>query len=149
MLADDDINLHVVDLPRLKEKHIEEMLIHSALHYKSTYMREVEDMTSILDKSQTIKSVEKGQEVRNHLYDKWQLHNVIRQIDEKVIKIIHRQCRGNPYLSLQYFVNMLQNDYLEVGPLGHVFPTAQFEKSYETGNWSSLPVPRHVCRGIQ
>ena len=51
VLADDDINLHVVDLPRLKEKQIEAMLIHSALNYKSTYMREVEGMTSILDPS--------------------------------------------------------------------------------------------------
>lgn len=47
----------------------------------------------------------------------------MQHVDEDVLRVIVSKCRGNPLLCLQYFVNMLQNRFIEVKPNGDVIPT--------------------------
>ena len=48
-------NLRIVDLPELTPGQIGELIVSSASKYKSSFMAEVQDMTKIIDPTNTIK----------------------------------------------------------------------------------------------
>ena len=46
--------------------------------------------------------------------DKWQLKYQFTSISSEVLDAIIEKCNGNPLLCLQYFVNLLQNGYINI-----------------------------------
>ena len=43
---------------------------------------------------------------------------------------------------MQYFVNLLQNDFVRVKENGHVYPAEKFFKCKMINDWTTVPVPR-------
>ena len=109
-----DLDIRIVDLPILSPEQLGQLIVANAQSYKSTYSTEVQDMTRIVDPGDTIKRPEMGAQWQEALTEKWQLHYVIKSVDADILTVISRKCRSNPLLCLQYFVNMLQNDFVRV-----------------------------------
>ena len=59
-----------------------------------------------------------------------------------ILNIIAQKCLNNPLLSMQYFVNLLQNDFVRVKENGHVYPAEKFFKCKMINDWTTVPVPR-------
>lgn len=51
-------------------------------------------------------------------------------------------CCGNPLLCLQFFVNLLHNNFLEVDAKGKIIPSKKFLQYQKINDWSTVPVPR-------
>ena len=52
------------------------------------------------------------------------------------------QCNGNPLLCMQYFVNLLQSDFIHISADGAVKTGKKFDLCYELSDWKTVPVPR-------
>jgi len=66
----------------------------------------------------------------------------MQEIDDQIMRVISSKCRGNPLLSLQYFVNMLHGGFIEISADGFVEPTEKFDYCVSINDWSMVPVPR-------
>ena len=99
-------------------------------------------MTTILDPENTIKDAESSEVWRQYYVDQYQLKTQIIGIDDTIVGIIKQNCQSNILLCLQYFVNMLQNKFVEVRENGFVMTTSKFRKCSLIGEWTSVPVPR-------
>ena len=109
-------------------------------------MEELMDMTRIVDPNNTIKSHEVGEDLRATLIQKYRLDHKIRNISPIILQIVQRKCAGNPLLCMGYFLNMLHNDFLELGKNGNLIPTEKFKLCNRIDNWTNLPVPRHSLK---
>ena len=76
------------------------------------------------------------------MIEKYQLKTQITGIDDDIVVIIAQNCQSNILFCLQYFVNMLQNKFIEVRENGFVVTTKKFRKCSLIGEWTSVPVPR-------
>ena len=43
---------------------------------------------------------------------------------------------------MQYFVNLLHNDFIRISSTGRVRGTKKFDMCYELSDWKTVPVPR-------
>lgn len=111
-----------------------------------SYIEEITNMTSIVDKNDTIKTEEQGKDWVRVLSKKWQTVNKILEIDPKIIKIVIQKCAGNPLLCLQYFVNLLQNDFIIIDNVGKVGMQPKFVTCMQLNDYSSVPVPRFAIK---
>ena len=98
----DGLGIVEKDLPHLGTQEIADIIKQNAQKYRSSYTKEMKGMTSILDNRPgfTIKTPEMGEEWRDILTKKWQLHTVMQQVDENILRVIVSKCRGNPLLCL-------------------------------------------------
>ena len=99
-------------------------------------------MTKIVDYNTTIKNDRMGEQWRTILTNKWQLAYQMTEVDPEILRVLATKCRGNPLLSLQYFSNLLHNEFLLVKPNGYVEPTDKFYLCILTNDWTKVPVPR-------
>ena len=99
----------IIELPNLTVKTLESMLLNSAEIFQKSYQDEVNKMTEILDPNSTIKDVETCRIEKERLIKKWQLQTQFKSFDERVLKVILRNCDATPLLCQQYFVNLLQD----------------------------------------
>ena len=49
---------------------------------------------------------------------------------------------------MQYFVNLLQNDFIRISSTGKVKKTPKFELCHELSDWKTVPVPRLALKQI-
>ena len=134
--------MRVVDLPRLDPTALHNILAGYALKYQSSHMSEVQKMTEIVDPKTTIKNKPDSDAWRQRLVDKWQLAVKFSQVDAAILEVICTRCNGNPLLCMQYFVNLLHNDFIRVQPDGHVKTTDKFKLCQSLNDWKAVPVPR-------
>lgn len=134
--------MHVIDLPLLTVGQISDIIVASAEYYKNSFTNEVKDMTTIFDPSNTIKDAELSEHWRTTLIEQYQLKTQILSIDEQVVEIISQNCQRNVLFCLQYFVNMLQSDFLKVMENGNVCATKKFMKCKLIDEWTTVSVPR-------
>ena len=142
MNHDKQVSLHFVDLPYLSHESLNELIMANASKYQTSYKAEIKDMTKIIDPDNTIKNEETSADWRETLMKKWQLDKLIKSVEPIICKVCVQKCGGNPTISLQYFVNLLHNDIIEVQSNGHVTPTEKFHQCYRLSDWSIVPVPR-------
>lgn len=100
------------DLPSLSEQHVNELILKSVDDYRRSHIQEVEDMIRIIDPSFEYKTEESGIAWKKKLMEEWQLHWCIKSIHPDIITIITKKCRGNPYLCLDYFRQMVHTGYV-------------------------------------
>ena len=98
-------------------------------------------MTKILDASDTIKTEEMGLNWRNKLWNDWQLNRPFKEVSPEIISVITKKCRGNPYLVLDYFRQMLHTGYIEINKRGLVIPTESFLRCQKYNDWTPLVTP--------
>ena len=77
-------------------------------------------MTKIENPNDTIKNVAASLEWKESLMEKWQLNKTYTDIDPVIVSLIQRKCRGNPYLCLDYFKQMLHNGFITVSDSGYL-----------------------------
>lgn len=65
-----------------------------------------------------------------------------KSIAPVIIDIILKQCAGNPLLSLNLFVSLLQNKFIYIKQTGQVVPLKKFTECQSLGNYVDVPVPR-------
>ena len=99
-------------------------------------------MTEIIDPQNTIKNKIDGESWRQRLTVKWQLGVKYHHIQQKILDLIVTRCNGNPLLCMQYFVNLLQNDFIHISQNGEVQTGKKFDLCYELSDWKTVPVPR-------
>ena len=60
------------------------------------------------------------------------------------MEVILKKCAGNPMLSLNYFVSLMQNGYttMDINRIGIVEPTAKFHELDKMKDFTNVPVPR-------
>ena len=102
----------------------------------------MQKMTEIVDPSNTIKNKKDGESWRQRLTVQWQLHVKYTRVQQKILDVIVTKCNGNPLLCMQYFVNLLQNDYIHISNNGEVTMGKKFELCVELNDWKTVPVPR-------
>lgn len=81
-------------------------------------MDEVESMTKIVDPTKTIKTPEASEVWRETLIKKWQLKKTYTDIEPLIVEVITKNCRGNPYLCLDYFKSMLHGGFINLTDSG-------------------------------
>ena len=79
---------------------------------------------------------------------KHQLHIEFKSLDEKVLRVILRNCGGNPLYCQQYFVNLLQDQFIEIKAWGKVTPSEKFLVCHKLDDWKSVAVPRLALKQI-
>ena len=104
----------VIELPNLTHKNLETMLLNCAEKYQSSYKKEVKKMTEIVDPKTTIKDAQTSLLELSRLTQAWQLETKFQKFDDKVLKVILRNCGGNPLYCQQYFVNLLHGKFIEI-----------------------------------
>ena len=134
--------MRVVDLPRFDSKSLHDCLAHNSLKYQSSWESEMQKMTEIVDQSNTIKNKKDGESWRQRLTVQWQLHIKYTRVQQKILDVIVTKCNGNPLLCMQYFVNLLQNDYIHTSSNGEVTMGKKFDLCVELNDWKTVPVPR-------
>ena len=100
-------------------------------------------MTKIHDETTSIRKPEKAEEWKHILTKKWQLKTKIKNIDQDICWLIVKKCKGNPLLSLEYFVNLLHNDFIYIDEAtGIVEQGEKFERCDQLDDWKDVPIPR-------
>jgi hypothetical protein len=99
-------------------------------------------MTRIIDYAKTIKNDKDSDKWRKLLTEKWNLEHSIGSVDEVILKKIVQKCTGNPLLCLQYFINLMHNDFIKVTEGGFVEQGPKFERCMELDEWIDVPIPR-------
>lgn len=142
MNQDGKINLRMAEILPLEEEAVKELILRSAEEYRNTHKDEVEDMVKIIDSTNTIKTVEMGVEWKEHYMKQWQLKKLYKDIHPDIVSVIKKNCRGNPYLCLDYFKMMLHNDFIFIDDHGCLQPTEQFIRCYNYEDWTPLVTPQ-------
>ena len=139
----------VVELPNLSVKSLESVLLHNSKRYQDSYRYEARKMTQIEDPQTTIKDIKTSRDEHERLIDRWQLKTQFKNIDPRVLEVIQRNCGGNPLYCLQYFVNLMQDQFIEIRASdGMVIPRDKFLVCYEVDDWKSVQVPRLALKII-
>jgi len=135
-------DLRQVDMPTLDEKDLRELLVENANRYQESFKEEVRMMTHIVDMTKTIKTEKMGKQWTEILYKKWQLETRFVQIDKQILTTITKLCGGNPYLSLAFFVQLLQNNFIMVDNSGTVVQCSKFKNCLKLSDFTTVPTPR-------
>jgi len=104
----------IYSMPSLDQDQVRKLILSLASGYRASHMKELKEMTRIVDPENTIKTEKQGEDWRCHYTKLWQLHEEITNIDTAIVSVITRLCRGNPLLCLSYFVILLQSGYIKV-----------------------------------
>lgn len=129
------------DMPNISKKDLNRMLIDLAPRYQATYSEEIRLMTDIKDPAHTIKTVEKSQEWLVHLTKKYNLHAVYRNLDSNIIDVIIHKSQGIVMYCLQFFFNLLTNDYIEINRSLQVVERPSLHRCRVLQNYTKIPVP--------
>ena len=59
-----------------------------------------------------------------------------------VISVILKRCYGNPFLSLGFFVQLMQNSFIQINSKGKVVSTPKFDECINLDDFLACPAPR-------
>ena len=65
-----------------------------------------------------------------------------------ILQTVVTRCNGNPLLCMQFFVNLLQNDFVRISSSGRIVGTKKFDLCHELSDWKTVPVPRIALKQI-
>lgn len=120
------------------------------MSYKDTYYDEIVKMTEFVEGRPKVdgckKTKETGVEWTRVLKEKWQVEKPFIEVDPQIIDVILKKCAGNPLLSLNYFVSLMQNGYAKMDASSTVNPTYKFQECDKMRDFINVPVPRVALR---
>ena len=153
MKNDGKIEIRIYEVPGLGDDSVKQLILQDAEQYRASHLEELEEMVKIVDSEETkTNEVEDSQRWRKDLMQKWQLKRTYTDIDEDIVSIITRKCRGNPYLCLDYFKQMLHEGFIEIDNRdGYVYPSEKFMSCVKHDDWSPLVTPqlsKKICSEI-
>jgi len=121
-------NSRYFEMNELSSKDLKKILLELAPKYNQSYTEEMESMTEIINPNKTIKTPEDSAKWRETLTKKWNLSSVYQSIDDEIVECITRKCEGNPLVCLQFFYNLIQNDFLKITRESALVPTKKYEE---------------------
>lgn len=71
----------------------------------------------------------------------WQIETQFTKIDKNVIEMILDVCSGNPLLCLNYFVQLLHRNLIQIKEDGRVCSTDELEEHIELKTFHQCPIP--------